>query len=106
MKATKETKEEFKELLEERTTFHIGYVELENFLSKIFGSTIQILEIINDTTREASVLDIPDEDDIKEIDYMLRNYSTFEYWRIHQVFEWLVYNGYLDKGYYFVDFWW
>lgn len=101
-----EAKVEIKALLEERTTFHIGYVELENFLSKIFGRTIQILEIINDTTREASVLDMPDEDDIKEIDYMLKNYGTFEYWRIHQVFEWLVYNGYLNKGDYFVDFWW
>ena len=106
MRATEKTREEFKELLDERKTFHIGYIELERFLSKIFKQDVQIIDCINDSVREASVLDMPKEEDVKEIEMLIRRDNAFEYWRIHQVFEWLVYNGYIDKGYYFVDFWW
>ena len=106
MKATIETKREFGELLDKRTTFHIGYVELENFLSKIFGRDVKMIESPNDTVHEANVTSSPDKDDVKEIERMIKRDGTFEYWRVHQVFGWLVYNGYIDEGDYFVDVWW
>lgn len=106
MKATKETREEFEGLLDKRTTLHIGYVELENFLSKIFGFRIRMVGSSNDTVHEANVTSLPDEDDVKEIEMMIKRDRTFEYWRVHQVFGWLVYNGYIDMGDYFVNVWW
>lgn len=105
MKATSKQRKAFGEILEQSHTFHVDYHKLQNFLSRLFDKEVLITEAVNGTSHKVTITKLPEEYELLEIEKHMKS-GSFEYWRLYDVFGWLLHYGYVGTGTFIIDFNW
>lgn len=107
MKATSEQVEELNTLFKQSMTLHINCRELSRFLSEIFGHSVVITEASDGTSHKVTISETTSfsSEELVEIEELMKK-GSFEYWRLWQVFGWLLNNGYIKPGVFVIDFNW
>ena len=107
MKATDDKRVEFGKIVDTKVVHSIDYGDLEMFLGGLFCCQMEMLESPNDMTHTTSIDEgcVCNPDELEEIEIEFEK-GHFEYWRLHQVFEWLYHYDYIPAGNYNIDVSW